>query len=123
MTMRMHLDPSKVRPAALEKINTFHVDTIREVERAIESHPIVVVGMAQNPFVKRARNALQRSNQPCEYLEYGSYFAGWKSRLAIKLWSGWPTFPQVFVRGELLGGAKELEAALEDGTLQSALSR
>jgi hypothetical protein len=33
------------------------------------------------------------------YLEYGSYFSKWKERLAIKLWSGWPTFPQVFVDG------------------------
>jgi monothiol glutaredoxin len=35
---------------------------------------------------------------------------GWKKRLAIKLWTGWPTFPQIFHKGVLIGGAKDLEA-------------
>ncbi|MDB4971522.1 MAG: hypothetical protein JWN44_7211, partial [Myxococcales bacterium] len=44
-----------------------------------------------------------------------------KRRLAIKLWSGWPTFPQVFVRGTLLGGEDATVAALTDGSLKHAL--
>ena len=27
------------------------------------------------------------------YLEYGSYFSQWHRRLALKMWTGWPTFP------------------------------
>ena len=45
-------------------------------------------------------------------------FSEWKKRLAIKLWSGWPTFPQVFVRGTLIGGEELTKAALADGTLR-----
>ena len=45
----------------------------------------------------------------------------WKERLAIKMWSGWPTFPQIFVKGVLIGGNQELEACLKDGTLQKIL--
>jgi len=41
------------------------------------------------------------------YLEYGSYFSQWKRRLALKMWTGWPTFPMVFRDGVLLGGYKE----------------
>jgi monothiol glutaredoxin len=58
---------------------------------------------------------------PYTYLSYGSYFSQWKQRLAIKLWSGWPTFPQVFLKGELVGGAAELERALKDGSFRSKL--
>ncbi|MFZ4713247.1 MAG: glutaredoxin [Bacteriovoracaceae bacterium] len=36
----------------------------------------------------------------------------WKQRLAIKLWSGWATYPQVFIDGKLIGGFKDLEAKL-----------
>jgi glutaredoxin-related protein len=33
------------------------------------------------------------------------------------MWSGWPTFPQVFVDGVLIGGYKETVAALQVGTI------
>ena len=36
-------------------------------------------------------------------------------------WSGWPTFPQVFVKGTLIGGFTELQGKLEDGSLKSEL--
>jgi monothiol glutaredoxin len=99
----------------------FHADVVREVERAVAESPVVVVGMAQNVHVKNARKALQRAGIEFRYLEYGSYLSGWKKRLAIKLWSGWPTFPQVFVRGVLLGGELLTVAAITDGSLQRML--
>ena len=43
---------------------------------------------------------------------------GFEKRLAIKLWSGWPTFPQVFVRGELIGGEDLTKAAIASVALQ-----
>ena len=79
---------------------------------------VVVVGMAWNPHVKRARRALDAAGVADAYVEYGSYASGWHDRLAIKLWSGWPTFPQVFVDGVLIGGADETASALADGSLR-----
>ncbi|MBL8948595.1 MAG: glutaredoxin [Myxococcales bacterium] len=94
----------------------FHADTIEKIRAAVTSNKVVVVGMAQNPHVKRARRALESAGKTFEYLEFGSYFGAWRERLAIKLWSGWPTFPQVFVDGRLVGGADELEKAIADQT-------
>jgi glutaredoxin-related protein len=119
MKNRPLLDPSRIAPAAAEKLNANHGDTLDEIQKAIEAHPIVVVGMAQNPHVKNVRKALEGAGLEFQYLEYGSYFSEWKKRLAIKLWSGWPTFPQVFVRGVLIGGEELTKAALADGTLQA----
>lgn len=113
------LDPSHAAPDALAKMSAFHADVVREVEAAIASTPVVVVGMAQNPHVKNVRKALEEAGIEFKYLEYGSYFSAWKPRLAIKMWSGWPTFPQVFVRGELVGGEDLTIAALADGSLRS----
>lgn len=99
-------------------MNSFHADVVRQVERAIAAHPVVVVGMAQNPHVKNVRRALADAGVAFEYLEFGSYLSKWKERLAIKLWSGWPTFPQVFVDGELIGGEDLTKAAIAEGRLR-----
>ena len=37
--------------------------------------------------------------------------------------SGWPTIPQVFVKGELVGGADITEELLESGELQQRLDK
>lgn len=111
----------KVLPSAAARIEAFHPDVVDEVERATASSAIVVVGMAQNPFVKRARKALEQAGHPFTYLEYGSYLGEWKKRLALKLWTGFPTFPMVFVRGQLLGGAEDTEKALADGSFKALL--
>jgi glutaredoxin-related protein len=121
MTTRKILDPSRIHPAAAEKMNTRHAETVREVEKAIAEHAVVVVGMAQNPHVKGVRAALKEAGIDFHYLEYGSYLSEWQRRLAIKLWSGWPTFPQVFVRGVLIGGKDLTKAAIADGTLRARL--
>lgn len=103
------------------QISGFHSDVVTEVRKAVESQALVVVGMAQNPFVKKTRKALQAAGIAFTYLEYGSYASQWKQRLAIKLWSGWPTFPQVYVGGTLVGGNEELQAMLADGSLRAKL--
>jgi len=99
----------------------FHLNTITEVEDAIKAHPVVVVGMAQNPHVRNVKKALKEARVEFHYLEYGSYFSEWRRRLSLKMWSGWPTFPQVFVRGLLIGGADLTKAAIADGTLKARL--
>lgn len=117
MTTRPLHDPSRISPAAAEKLQSFHADVVGEVASAVEKHAVVVVGMAQNPHVRNVKKALAEAGVAFEYLEYGSYFSEWKKRLAIKQWSGWPTFPQVFVRGVLIGGEDLTKAAIADGTL------
>lgn len=118
---RPFLDPSRLSVGASKRLSTFHPEVVAEVEQAVKDSAVVVVGMSGNPHVKKVRKALETAGVPFRYLEYGSYFAKWKERLAIKLWSGWPTFPQVFVRGVLIGGQDLTEAALSDGTLKALL--
>jgi glutaredoxin-related protein len=123
MSTRPLLGVEKIRPAALAKMTGFHSDVVREVSDAVARHDVVVVGMAQNPHVKNVRKALADAGIPFTYLEYGSYFSAWQRRLAIKLWSGWPTFPQVFVRGVLVGGEDLTKAAIADGSLREMLAQ
>jgi monothiol glutaredoxin len=103
------------------KIAGWHSNVVEEVRSTVERDKVVVVGMATNVFVKRARKALTEAGIGHTYLEYGGYLSKWSERLAIKLWSGWPTFPQVFVRGTLIGGNDDTQQALADGSLKQML--
>jgi len=114
---RVLLDESRIHPAILEKISTRNADLIGEVEAVIAANDIVVLGMAQNAFVRRARRMLESAKLPFKYLEYGSYMNKWRRRNALKMWAGWPTFPMVFVKGVLIGGADELNRLLHSGEL------
>jgi len=110
--------PSPSRHAiAQAKLDRFHTDVVAEVAAAVEAHPIVVVGMAWNPSCPRGVRALEAAGHKVHYLEYGSYASAWRQRLAIKLWSGWPTYPQVFVKGQLIGGADQAEEIVKSGEL------
>jgi len=59
---------------------------------------------------------------PHQYLEYGSYLSRWRERLALKMWTGWPTFPMVFVKGVLIGGADDLAKLIASGELKRLLA-
>ncbi len=108
----------KLSPAADALVTRFHRAIVDEVVAAVTKDHVVVVGMAQNPVVKKARKLLGDAGVAYTYLEYGSYLSKWKERLAIKLWAGFPTFPMVFVDGTLVGGASELEPMLREGKLK-----
>ena len=120
---RPFLDEDHIHPAIREKVSSRHADIVGEVQAAIAAHPVVVVGMAWNPFPKRARRILAAAGIEHRYLEYGSYASQWRRRNALKMWTGWPTFPMVFVRGVLVGGASELERLVANGDLQEMLVR
>ena len=120
MSSRLVLDPTCVANDAAAKMTEFHAETLREVQGTVARDRVVVVGMAQNPHVKNVRKALKEAKIEFTYLEYGNYFSEWRKRLAIKMWSGWPTFPQVFVQGRLIGGEELTKAALASGVLKGA---
>ena len=103
------------------QIAAFNKEFLDEVRAALEAHSLVVVGMAQNPVVRNARAALKEAGIPFHYVGHGSYLSGYRKRLAVKMWSGYPTFPQVFVKGVLIGGLRELKPMIASGDLQKQL--
>lgn len=116
------LPEDRVDPAIRDVIASNHRDIIDEVEAAVAAHDVVVVGMKQNPFPRRARKALTAAGIRFHYLEYGSYFNTWRRRTALKIWSGWPTFPMIFVKGVLIGGAEDVQKLIDSGELARRLA-
>ena len=109
------LDESRIHPAIRAKISGNHADIVQEVQSAIAANKVVVVGMAMNPFPRKARGMLDRQGVQYAYLEYGSYFSEWRRRTALKMWTGWPTLPMVFINGTLIGGAQDLKRLIDSG--------
>jgi monothiol glutaredoxin len=116
------LDEPHIHPAIREKVAHHHQDLLQQVRATLQAHPVVVLGMAGNPFVAKARKALATAGVPFQYLEYGSYLSQWRRRNALKMWTGWPTFPMVFVRGTLVGGADDLKRLIVAGELKALLA-
>jgi glutaredoxin-related protein len=116
------LSESEIHPAVRGKVAAYHADIVKEVQDAVAKNAIVVVGMRQNPWPRRARKLLDEAGLAYAYLEYGSYLGGWRRRLALKMWTGWPTLPMVFVKGVLIGGASDLKRLLESGELARAVT-
>ena len=116
------LDEQHIHPAIRDKVADLHADIVREVQAAIAANDVVVVGMAQNPFPKKAKRALDAAGVPYAYLQYGSYLGEWRRRNTLKMWTGWPTFPMVFVKGVLVGGAGDLAKIIASGELKKMLA-
>jgi glutaredoxin-related protein len=119
---RSILDEKHIHPDIRDKVASLHAGIVEEVKEAVAGNDVVVVGMAQNPFPKRARRALDRAGIAYKYLGYGSYLGEWRRRSALKMWTGWQTFPMVFVKGTLIGGSSELNRLIASGELKALLA-
>jgi len=115
------LDEQLIHPSIREKVAANRTDIVKEVMDAIATNDVVVVGMAINPAPRKARKLLDAASIPYKYLTYGSYFREWRRRTALKMWTGWQTFPMVFVKGTLVGGASDLAKLIESGELKRML--
>jgi glutaredoxin-related protein len=116
------LDVNHIHPAIRGAIAEPSQDLVPQVHAAIQAHAVVVVGMRQNPVCTKACRALEAQGVVYNYMEYGNYFSQWRARNTLKMWTGWPTFPMIFIRGVLVGGANDLNALIASGELKQMVS-
>ncbi len=119
---RSILEESRIHPAIRDKVACSQLSIVKEVQAAVAQHAVVVVGMGMNPFPKQARKLLDEAGIAYHYLEYGSYFKLWRERNALKMWTGWPTIPMIFVKGSLVGGADDLKKLMASGEFKTLLT-
>jgi monothiol glutaredoxin len=98
--------------------------TLREqISEVIEKEPVALfmkgtpeLVMCGNSY--RALNALHSARAPITAVDI---LPDPRIRQELSAISGWPTIPQVFVRGELIGGADITEELLASGELERKL--
>jgi monothiol glutaredoxin len=96
-------------------------DRIKEI---IEGEPVAVFMKGTPQFAacgnsSRAVEALRSVGAPITAVDV---LADQQIRQELSALSGWPTIPQVFVGGELIGGADITEELHESGELQRKLT-
>jgi monothiol glutaredoxin len=94
-----------------------------QIQDVIENEPVALfmkgtpqMIMCGNSY--RALNALHAAQAPITTVDI---LPDPRIRQELSALSGWPTIPQVFVKGELIGGADIVEELLESGDLQRKL--
>jgi monothiol glutaredoxin len=100
------------------------MSTLREqIQEIIETEPVTLFMKGTPQLVmcgnsQRALRALTAAGAPVTAVDI---LPDPQIRQELTAVSGWPTIPQVFVRGELVGGADICEELLESGELERKL--
>jgi monothiol glutaredoxin len=100
------------------------MNTLRDqIEEIIETEPVALFmkGTPQLVMCGNSHRALQALTAAGAPIAAVDILADPQIRQELSAVSGWPTIPQVFVRGELVGGADICEELLESGELQRKL--
>src|SRR5881398_1153760 len=95
------------------------------IQQVIENEPVALFMKGTPQFIMcgnsdRALRALRQAGAPVTAVDILPDPA---IRHELSAISGWPTIPQVFVKGELIGGADIVEELAADGELESKLER
>jgi monothiol glutaredoxin len=93
------------------------------IRRVIESSPVALFMKGTPSFCgcgnsQRAVQALRAAEAPFTAVDV---LPDPRIRQELSAVSGWPTIPQVFVKGELIGGADIVEQLVESGELEDKL--
>ena len=94
-----------------------------QIKTIIETEPVSVFMKGTPQLVMcgnsdRALRALRAAGAPITAIDV---LPDPQIRQELSAISGWPTIPQVFIKGELVGGADIVEELFESGELQQRL--
>jgi monothiol glutaredoxin len=95
-----------------------------QISEIIESQPVALFMKGTPAFVacgnsQRALHALRSAGAPVTAVDI---LPDPRFRQELSAISGWPTIPQVFVKGELVGGADIVEELAASGELERRLT-
>jgi monothiol glutaredoxin len=98
-------------------------DLRAQIEEIVSSEPVALFMKGTPSFVmcgnsERALRALREAGAPVTAVDI---LPDPQIRQELSAFSGWPTIPQVFIGGELVGGADIVEELSESGELEQTL--
>ncbi len=101
------------------------MDILQRIKQQVESNPVVIYmkGTPQAPrcgFSQRASQALAATDLPftyCDVLEDMEIFEH------LPRYADWPTFPQIYIGGELVGGCDITLELYASGELQQLMEQ
>ena len=96
-------------------------ETIRET---VTSHPVVLFmkGSPDFPQCGFSAHAVQILKTCGVEFFFVNVLSDEEIRQGIKVYSNWPTIPQLYVNGEFIGGSDIMTEMFQNGELQSLLT-
>ena len=96
-----------------------------EIKEQIEANPILLYmkGSPDSPqcgFSSRASQLLISCGKPFSFVDI---LTNPEIRTTLASVSDWPTFPQLFINGELIGGSDIMNEMFDSGDLQKAINQ
>ena len=100
------------------------MDINERIEEQLESNQVMLYmkgspDFPQCGFSGQTVAALKAIGKPFAYV---NIFEDPEIREGLKQYSNWPTFPQLYVKGELIGGCDIVIEMFESGELQNLLA-
>lgn len=100
------------------------MDVNERIKEQLENNPVLVYmkgtpDFPQCGFSGQTVAALKAIGRPFAYIDI---FEDPEIREGLKKYSNWPTFPQLYVDGELIGGCDIVVEMYQSGELQKLLS-
>ena len=100
------------------------MDVNERIEEQLKSHDVLLYmkgkpDFPQCGFSGQAVAALNAVGKPFAYV---NIFEDQEVREGLKAYSNWPTFPQLYVKGELIGGSDIVIEMYNSGELQELLN-
>ena len=99
------------------------VDVKERIQSQLADNPVILYmkgtpAFPQCGFSGRAVQILQHCGAPFAHV---NIFEDPELREALKSYSNWPTYPQLYIKGELVGGCDIMMELLQQGELQKML--
>ncbi len=100
------------------------MDVNERIKEQLENNPVIIYikgtpDFPQCGFSGQTVAALKAIGTPFSYV---NIFEDAEIREGLKTYSNWPTFPQLYVDGELIGGCDIIVEMYHSGELQKLLS-
>jgi monothiol glutaredoxin len=101
------------------------MDVIERIKKQLEENSVILYmkGTPDFPQCGFSGKAVQILEGCGVDYAYVNIFEDPELRESLKTFSQWPTFPQLFVNGELIGGSDIMIEMFEKGELQKILSQ
>ena len=100
------------------------MDVIERIKSQLSGSPVVLYmkGTPDFPQCGFSAAAVRALNAVGAQFSHVNIFEDPELREALKQYSNWPTYPQLYVNGELLGGADIIIEMYKSGELQKAVT-
>jgi len=101
------------------------MDVIERIKKQLEENSVILYmkGTPDFPQCGFSARAAQILEQCGAQYAYVNIFEDPAIRENLKAYSNWPTFPQLFINGELVGGSDIMMEMFQSGELQKMLAK